>query len=164
MTPRLDLGDHLHEYSFNHDSGKPEPSVNFDYGEVEARLGEVGEIDAALDTDQSIGYADACAGWIMLLQFITSPDSLTTAGARAHLLQYWLDPSECRYQSLAELAKAAGCTKQNLSKALVDFRHYLKVHIGLGKLESTSATYAQSQHDSVAAGRHVSCQKRKTTR
>jgi len=40
-------------------------------------------------------------------------------------------------------------------------RKAFKIHVGVGKLESTSEVFAKAQHHSVAAGRHVSCRKRK---
>ena len=148
--------DHLHEYDFNSDTGRPEPSVGFDFDAVEARLGEVGEINAALDRDETIGYGDALAAISVILNWCASPDTLTMAGARVAMLLYWMHPEECRFQSLGEIAKACNSTKQNLSKSLKDFRTKFKLHVGLGKKEHTSEIYAQAQHASVAAGRHSS--------
>jgi hypothetical protein len=92
--------------------GKLEPTVEFDWSAVEA----------VAEPDDSITWADASSLLFRVLQFITAPDELAKAGARAHLVVYLLDPSECRYSSLRELANEVGVTKQALSRALMRFR------------------------------------------
>jgi hypothetical protein len=148
--------DHVHEHSWNTDTGKPEPSVGFDYEAVEARLGEVGEIDAALDRNETIGYGDALAAISVILQWCASPDTLTMAGARVQMLILWLHPEECRFKSLGDIAARCNSTKQNLSRALMEFRKRFKLHLNLGKRESTSETYAEAQRESVRRGTHSS--------
>jgi hypothetical protein len=138
-----------------------EATTDFPYDEVDAALGN----EPVAEFEDSITWAEASSCLIRLLQWITSPDKLEKAGARAHLAVYLLDPSQCKYGSLRELAEASGCTKQALSKALMDWRPELKVGLNLGKRAYTSENYRQAQYRSIQAGTHyTSARKRRDSK
>jgi hypothetical protein len=66
---------------------------------------------------------------------------------------------------LRELAAEAGCTKQALSKALMDWRRELKLALNLGKRAYASESHRQAQYASVKAGTHyTSARKRRDTK
>jgi hypothetical protein len=138
-------GDGIHNISVGQD-GRIEPSVDFDWNAIES---------LAEDND-SISWAEASATLVKLLQWITEPGELAKAGARANLVVYLLNPAECKYGSLRELAEASGCTKQALSEALMDWRRELNLGLNLGKRAYTSESYRQAQDRAFAAGNHAS--------
>lgn len=146
----------LHPSAWNND--QLEPVTGFDYSAVSKALGEP-EDDTDTDdfaADQKIAWADCVAGWTLLLEFITKPESIALAGANAHLLVHWLNPEGCRYGSLREIAAAAGVTRACLSKHLMAFRKQIGLHIGLGKTEHASEVYSQAQKASYANRDHSS--------
>ena len=146
----------LHKSAWNND--QLEPVTDFDYSAVSKTLDEPDTDTEPGDfaADQKVAWADVVAGWTLLLEFITKPESIALAGANAHLLVYWLNPEGCRYRSLREIAAAAGVTRACLSKHLMAFRKQIGLHIGLGKTEHASEVYSQAQHASYANHDHTS--------
>jgi hypothetical protein len=149
-----DHSDGLHPVAWN--NGHLEPTVGFNYSDVEDASGESDDSNDIPAADEQVAWADVCAGWTLLLEWIAKPESIALAGARAHTLLHWLTPSMCRYGSLEEIAKVAGVTRACLSKHLMDFRKQISLHIGLGKSENASERYSQAQKASYATGNHSS--------
>jgi hypothetical protein len=138
-----ELGDGIHCIGVNGD-GRLEPTVDFAWDEIEP----------IAERDDSITWADASSLLVRVLQFVTAPDELKMAGARANLVVYLLDPSQCKYKSLRELGEACGCTKQALSRALMKWRLEVAVDLNLGKRAGSSESYRRAAYRSVEAGRH----------
>jgi hypothetical protein len=149
----------LHENIGVDADGHLEPTTDFNYDQIRF------DDEPIAEDDDSITWAEASSLLVRVLQRITHPDELAKAGTRAHLVVYLLDPSQCKYSSLRELAEEAGCTKQALSKALMDWRRELQVGLNLGKRAYTSESYRQAQYRSVQAGTHyTSAQKRASSK
>ena len=144
----------LHKSAWNND--QLEPITDFDYSAVSKALDEPDDDTDDFAADQKIAWADCVAGWTLLLEFITKPESMALAGANAHMLVHCLNPESCRYRSLREIAAVAGVTRACLSKHLMAFRKQIGLHFGLGKAKHASEVYSQAQHASYATGNHSS--------
>jgi hypothetical protein len=147
--------DHVHEIHYDNDAGQFEPVGHFDYDEIDRRLGF--EPD---EPDSTVTMSDAAAAWSLLLSFICgradtahSRLSLTSSGARAQLILYWLDSANSRYDSIDAIASEANMTRQALSKALADLRQELGGILPL-KRSYSSDVYRRAQEASIKAGVH----------
>jgi len=108
--------------------------------------------------EDTVSFSDMGAVFSLILEWVLGGDNLTLAGARAASLAVYLDPVfNCKFGStLAEIAREAGCTRAALSKALVDFRDAVGIHLTAGKLNGTRSTYRAAQIDAIERGTHSS--------
>jgi hypothetical protein len=111
---------------------------------------------SALDNDteaaeDSITMGDAASSLMKILYWAaeargTTPQGqLAAVGARIEALLFLLNPGESRSESLSEIAKAADCTKQSVSKALVNLREAIGFRISAAKRWGTHWSSSQKR-------------------
>ena len=146
--------DHLHSYGRN-DANKLEPSAGFDFEEV------FRDLDGEEPAETTVSMADASAAISILLGWICGtmhdkPLNITSVGAKAESLLLLLDSNQSKYESLADIAAAAGITRQTLSKSLLSLKDQTGLALSIGKLAGTRQTYRATQIKSLEAGTHSS--------
>jgi hypothetical protein len=113
----------------------------------------------------SAGFRDAChlqfcyqkgEGMQCKLQRMIAELSASTslAAATGRLLS-------ARFDNLTEIAKAAGVTKQGISRALLTFKDEVGLRICAGKRDYSRDAYRNATEASIAAGTHWSSKQRK---
>jgi biotin operon repressor len=86
------------------------------------------DTDDTEPADDSVTLGDASSALMKILYWAadargsTPQEQLAMVGARIQALLWLLNPGESRFQSLSDLARVAGCTKQSISKAVVRLR------------------------------------------
>src|SRR5438128_1540364 len=144
-------GDGLHETVWNVDSesfeGVTLPSweeiyYNCDGEELPETMVSFSDMSAALSI---------IIGWLCKSQR-DEPARITTVGAKAEALLFWLDPNQSKYTSLTAIARACGLTKAAISKQLLSLKDQLGSAVSVGKLSSTRQTYRQAQIDCMERG------------
>jgi biotin operon repressor len=146
-------GDHLHALAYGADH-RLEQITDFDFDEIDRNLsGEETE-------DEQVAWGDMAAAFALVLQHICGDrigvtDVRIVAG-RALSLLLWLAPDQCDYDSMADIAKACGCTRAALSKSLIRLRDDTGCFLSAGKGFHTRAQYSEAQRRAVEAGTHSS--------
>jgi biotin operon repressor len=87
---------------------------------------------------------------------IAPQQRLAHVGARAEALLWLLNPTESQFESLTEIAQAAGITKQAVSKAVVTLREDIGLPISAGESWGTRDTFRKATNASIDAGVHWS--------
>jgi len=131
--------------------GGPISVTGFDFDEVDRNLG------LAIEDDDLLPFSEVVSGWVKLLAWILSTNgNLASSGARAAVLQYYLNPNESEFGSLQEIAEAAGVTRAALSAALLDLRKALDLKATMGKRDYCREVYSDAQKAAMKAGVHSS--------
>jgi hypothetical protein len=155
-----DIGDGLHDVAWNADSeafeGVTLPSweeiyYNVDGEELLETMVSFSDMSAALSI---------ISGWLCQSQR-NEPAKINIVGAKAEMLLWWMCPTQSRYKSMADIARAAGVSRALLSKYIVALRNELKLSLSAGKSQGARETYRRAQHAAVAAGVHSSQVRRK---
>jgi biotin operon repressor len=113
--------DSVHSVGRNHHAHCLEPIADFDA--IDRSL--AGEDEVAEDM---MSVSDMSSGLFKVLYWATNayadtPQArLAAVASRIEALLWLLQPTECRFESLTDIAQAAGITKASVSKALVNFR------------------------------------------
>jgi len=148
-------GDHLHSAARTQD-GRLERTTHFDFEEIDRLLGNHG-------TEDSVSWSDMVAAFCLVLEWLTGSTGTTfvMSGARCHSLMYFLDPTNCRFDSLEDIATEAGCSRAALSKSLLQVRDQLGMHWKMGKRSFVRENCRRGQLASVDLGTHASCQRKR---
>src|SRR4051794_40426992 len=125
MPRNAQIGDHLHDIAF--EDHEFVPTTKFDYDAVDQALG----LEPV--PEMPVAFADMCAAFSLVLEWITEPKDAALIGGRALTLLYFLDSDISRFESLEAIAQHTGCTKQALSKALIGLRDGSGVGLTMGK-------------------------------
>ena len=154
MAHLSDFGDHLHAVAI--EDGRAVRSYDFDYDEIDRNLGNEPE------PEPGIPMHDVAAILSLLLQWACSSDSLTLVGARTASLLAFLNVVDAPHnrRTLAEIAREAGCTRQALSKALLELRDECGIHLTIGKRSYARESFKKAQLAAVEAGVHASVTRR----
>jgi hypothetical protein len=148
MTRRdFQAGDHIHAIGYG-DNDTLEPITRFDYDAVNRALGN------EPDPEKPVEFSDMAAAFSLILQWVTTPQQARHIGGRALALLFYLDPTSSRFGSLAEIATASGCTKQALSKSLMELRDSAGISLTCGKRSTSRETYREAQLAAFRAGEH----------
>lgn len=139
--------------------GRLQPITSFDFDEIDERLGW------SERKEDSVSFSDMSAAFSLVLGNLigrseAKPRSMAMVGALVHTLQFFLDPTNCRFDSLAEIAAEANCTRQALSSWLMALRDQLDVCWQLGKPQGTREAYREGQLAALERGTHVSQRRR----
>jgi hypothetical protein len=111
--------DDVHEIGVDHD-GHLEHIAQINHDEIDRRLAGIDE-----EPERTVGLSDVLSALMRLLYFATASNgllgekALTLAGTKIHSLLWLLNPTESPYNSMADIARAAGCTRACLSAALL---------------------------------------------
>ena len=144
------LGDGIHDLAFL--DGRLVQTVDFDFDEVDRNMsGEEPE-------DEQVAWGDMVASFALLLQWMCgnrTPDVRIIAG-RALSLLLWLQPDQCEYDSMAEIAKACECTRAALSASLLRLKDDTGCFLSVGKGFHARAKFSEAQHRAVSSGTHSS--------
>lgn len=153
-----DIGDHLHEGGIN-SNNRAEAICQFPYDEVFRDLD--GE-----EPEDSVTFADMGSALALILQWVCGtrdshrPRDINLIAARSLTLLLWLAPDQCEYESLADIARFAGCTRAALSAALVCLKSQSGCLASMGKGWETRRAFSEAQFKSVANGTHSSRRRR----
>jgi hypothetical protein len=147
-------GDHLHELGLGQ-NGHLERICQPDWESIFHNDGEGIE-------ENTVTWADMSAAVSLLLGFCCGRSdkgddklAIVRSGMRVNAVLYWLDSNASRYNSLEEIADAAGVTKAAVSKSLMDLRKELGGILPM-KLSGSSDNYRKAQQFAVAAQEHSS--------
>jgi hypothetical protein len=129
--------------------------TDFNYDEVDQSLGW------AEDIEKPVEFADMTAAFSLLLSWMCGRSNtkdhqynpVAAAGRRAFSLLYLIDPTNCRYDSLDEIAKASGATRAIVSRDLMKLRTELGGILPM-KGSGSKENYRKAQLAAVAAGCH----------
>src|SRR5262249_55551182 len=114
------------------------------------------------EQDDVVEFRDMSVAFGQVIQWACRARDLKLCGARIAALACLLYGNEMPYgrTNLSAIAKEAGCTKQALSKVLIEFKDSIGLTLSIGKSSSARAKYAVAQHKAVLNGRHASFRRR----
>ncbi len=144
-----DLGDHLHTLAIEDE--KLVRSQDFDWEEL------CRNVDGEEPEERTVSMSDASAAISIILGWICENRShhasnMASVGARAESLLLLLDSNQSRYESLAQIAEAAGLTRAALSKSLLSLKDQSGLALTIGKLGGTRAKYRAAQVEAIEKG------------
>jgi hypothetical protein len=138
-----------HSIGFDED-GFPVPIANFPYN----------SLDPETTAPNTVSIDAPASAFAEVLSWILASDNLEFASAKAAALSTLLNPTG-RYRSLAAVARASGCTRSLLSKALLDLRDRFNIKQNFrGNL--IRGNCSKAQHALVDEGRHASTKTKNT--
>jgi hypothetical protein len=158
MLHRESPGSHLHSIAI--EDTHLVRTAGFDYDSVSRN------VDGEKPADDMISMADASAAISILLGAICDsrktnhPIKMARTGAKAEALLLLLDSNQSRFDSLADIARAADMTRAGLSKWLLKLKDEIGLFLSAGKSAGTRETFSRSQASAVAAGCHASDSRR----
>jgi hypothetical protein len=85
---------------------------------------------------------------------LASARNLESIASRVLALHFHLRPENSGFSSISEIALACGCTKQAISKSLVEFRDLIGFGLVAGKMDGAREAYSRAQKAAVRAGVH----------
>jgi hypothetical protein len=141
----------------NHE-GQLEPvtDVNDFYAEIDRNIFGVEEQDDVVE------FGDMSRALGMIIQWACEGNELKLVGARIAALGCLLYGNEMPHgrTTLAAIAAEANCTKQALSKILIEFKDSIGLTLSIGKNQSARAKYSIAQHKAVLNGTHASLRRK----
>jgi hypothetical protein len=151
LSPGLDRFnrhlDGIHATALNTDSGQLEGVTEFE-DEIDRNLSgraeDLDEVKYSISDVGSAGYA--------ILEWLASPSNLEYIASRVLALHFYLRLENSDFSSISEIALAPGCTKESISKSLVECRDSIDFGLVAGKLDGTREAYAKAQKAAVRAG------------
>jgi hypothetical protein len=120
------------------------------------------DLDGEGIEDSTVTMSDVGAVLSLILQWACRSNSLTNVGARIASLLAFLDPVNAPHKrnTLAAIAKEAGCTKALLSRELLELRDQTGVRLTLGKRSFSRQSCRTAQNYAVKAQVHSSASRR----
>ena len=137
--------------------GQLEPTTGFDFDSVDRNVFNVKD-----EENDVVELSEASRALGMIIQWACESKDIKLVGARVAALGCLLyaDHMPHNRTNLSAIAEEAGCTKQCISKWLVDFREELGFNVSIGKSNGARHRYAAAQHRAIARGTHSSIRRR----
>jgi hypothetical protein len=146
-----ECSDHVHNVGFEGNEAVPISNPDDFYDRLDRRLS--GE-DAAGRRGDVQGNGFCARGRARL--HLQQPGALNVIAGRALAFQFWLAPTDSRYQRVSQIAADCGLTKAALSKAVLQFADAMQVRLPVGKRKGTRQSFRDKQLALVAEHRHAS--------
>jgi len=152
VASNQDLGDHLHSVGIV--DGHRGQTCGFQYDEVYRN------VDGEEPEEDMVSFSDMSAVLSLILQWMCGKHKaggnlIVSAGVRAHSLLYMIDPVNSSFENMTDIAAAAGMTRANVSKGLMELRNQVGDVLPIrGMLARES--YRRSQAAALKAGVHSS--------
>jgi hypothetical protein len=105
-------------------------------------------------TEGHIPIATATSAFMRVINWLSASRDFRFSGAKVHMLKVILDPVNGEFRNMSQIARECQISRATLSKAFTDLR--TRYGWAAGKLDSSRATYRETQLKLVAAGRHAS--------
>jgi leucine-zipper of insertion element IS481 len=146
------LSDGIHNNLGIDNEGHIEPSVGFDYDEIDRNVFDVE------DEEETVSFSDMAAALALIVGFACASPDLKLVGARIAAIGVLLDPINMPHnrRTLADIAREAGLSRACVSKWMIDFRDQIGTSLTVGKRSSARAADRAGQVAAIERGTHVS--------
>jgi hypothetical protein len=132
--------DHIHDIGFEGNEAVPISNPDDFYDQLDRRL--AGEEDAP--QEDAVTFKEMASALAVVLDFACAGNHPNIIAGRALALQFWVAPTESRYESVSHIAADVGLTKAALSKSVIQFADAMNARLPVGKKKSSRQASARS--------------------
>jgi len=111
--------------------------------------------------EDAVTFKEKASALAVILDFVCNNPALNCIAGRALALQFWLAPTESKYDSVSQIAADVGLTKAALSKSVLQLADAMQVRLPVGKRKGTRQSFREKQLQLVEQHKHASDTRRR---